>query len=84
LRAVFIASYATVEQNLDELVAMDRERQSIALSPADLKDRGVVRSLTYANKILLKRIDSGASHWKNLLLMQEGLSDFLCAGSYHD
>jgi hypothetical protein len=71
LRAVFIASYATVEQNLDELVAMERAKKNILLSPSDLKDRGVARSLTYAIKLLGKSIDKGATHWRDLLLMQE-------------
>ena len=36
LRAVFIASYAIIEQNLDELVLMDRAKNNVLLSPSDL------------------------------------------------
>ncbi|WP_291322062.1 hypothetical protein [Desulfonatronospira sp.] len=71
MRAVFIASYATIEQNLDELVLMEREKRNVALSPSDLKDRGVARSLTYAIKVLGKDIDKNASHWKDLLILQD-------------
>jgi hypothetical protein len=71
LRAVFIASYATGEQNLDELVAMERAKNGVSLAPTDLKDRGIARSLTYATKVLGKKIDTGATHWKDLLLMQD-------------
>ena len=71
LRAVFIASYAILEQNLDELVNMERAKNSISLSPSELKDRGIVRSLTYANKILGKRIDKNLPHWKDLLSLQD-------------
>jgi hypothetical protein len=71
LRAVFIASYAIVEQNLDELVVMERAKAGVSLAPSDLKDRGITRSLTYATKVLGKKIDTGATHWKDLLLMQD-------------
>lgn len=71
MRAVFIASYATIEQNLDELVLMEREKRSVALSPSDLKHRGVARSLTYAIKVLGKDIDQNDSHWKDLLILQD-------------
>ncbi len=50
MRAVFIASYATIEQNLDELVLMEREKRNVALSPSDLKDRGVARSFDVCNQ----------------------------------
>lgn len=71
LRAVFIASYAIIEQTLDELVLMERTKQSIPLWPSDLKDRGIARSLKYANKLLDKKIDVTAAHWKDLLLLQD-------------
>jgi len=71
LRAVFIASYSVVEQNLDELMIMDRAKKNISLAPSDLKDRGIARSLTYATKVLGKKIDTSATHWKDLLLVQE-------------
>ena len=71
LRAVFIASYGIVEQNLDELSLMDRAKSNISLAPSDLKDRGIARSLSYANKVLGKGIDTDATHWKDLLLIQD-------------
>lgn len=71
LRAVFIASYAILEQNLDELVEMERIKSGIVLSPSELKDRGITRSLTYANKVLGKSIDTSLSHWHDLFLLQE-------------
>lgn len=71
LRAVFIASYSIVEQNLDELVAMERSKSDIQLSPSDLRDRGIKRSLTYATKVLGKSIDLNATHWKDLFLAQD-------------
>ncbi|WP_447730092.1 hypothetical protein [Pseudoxanthomonas suwonensis] len=71
LRAVFIASYSIVEQNLDELVAMERSKGDIQLSPSDLRDRGIKRSLTYATKVLGKSIDLNATHWKDLFLVQD-------------
>ena len=71
LRAVFISSYGIVEQNLEELVLMERERLGTALAPADLKDRGIIRSLTYATKVLGKNLDLSATHWKDLFLVQD-------------
>ncbi|MCW0411910.1 hypothetical protein NG831_17045 [Xanthomonas sacchari] len=71
LRAVFVSSYGIVEQNLDELVLMERAKIGAALAPTDLKDRGVNRSLTYATKVLGKSINTSATHWKDLLLVQE-------------
>lgn len=76
LRAVFISSYGIVEQNLDELVFMEREKLGASLAPSDLKDRGIARSLTYATKVLGKKIDKSATHWKDLLLIQ-GLRNHL-------
>jgi hypothetical protein len=71
LRAVFISSYGIVEQNLDELVLMERAKLGTALAPTDLKDRGIVRSLTYATKVLGKNIDLSATHWKDLFFVQD-------------
>lgn len=71
LRAVFIASYAIIEQNLDELVLMERSKNNVSLLPSDLKDRGITRSLTYSNKVLGKNVDTNATHWKDLLFLQE-------------
>ncbi|MCH4814080.1 hypothetical protein [Vreelandella neptunia] len=71
LRAIFISSYAVIEQNFDELVLMEREKSNILLSPHDLKDRGISRSLTYAKKVLGGGVDTKAAHWKDLILLQE-------------
>ncbi|WP_371181430.1 hypothetical protein [Xanthomonas sacchari] len=71
LRAVFISSYGIVEQNLDELVLMERAKLGTSLAPSDLKDRGITRSLTYATKVLGKKINISATHWKDLLLVQD-------------
>lgn len=71
LRAVFISSYGIVEQNLDELVLMERDKLGIVLAPSDLRNRGVARSLTYATKVLSKKIDLSATHWKSLILIQD-------------
>jgi hypothetical protein len=71
LRAVFIASYAIVEQNLDELMVMERAKGGVSLAPSDLRDRGISRSLTYATKVLGKKIDADSTHWRDLLLMQD-------------
>lgn len=71
LRAVFISSYGIVEQNLDELALMERAKLGTSLAPSDLKDRGITRSLTYATKVLGKKINISASHWKDLLLVQD-------------
>ena len=71
LRAVFISSYGIVEQNLDELVLMERAKLGTSLAPSDLKDRGIARSLTYATRVLGKTINTSATHWKDLLLVQD-------------
>jgi hypothetical protein len=70
-RAVFIASYAILEQNLDELVEMERKKCGASLLLSDLKDRGIFRSLTYANKVLGRNIDVQRPHWKSVLALQE-------------
>lgn len=71
LRAVFISSYAVLEQNLDELVLMEKEKQGIKLSPNDLKHRGLDRSILYANKVLGMNVDVSQVHWKELQVLQE-------------
>ena len=71
LRAVFIASYGIIEQNLDELMEMERKKREIYLAPSDLKHRGVKRSLTYAVKVLGASIDLDSNHWKDLFLVQD-------------
>lgn len=70
IRAVFIASYSIIEQNLDELVLMERTQRNIEISPSDLKDKGISRSLTYANKVLGKKIQVNSPHWQDLMFLQ--------------
>ena len=71
LRAVFISSYAILEQNLDELANMERAKNNISIAPNDLRHRGVARSLAYANKVLGKTINKSAPPWSNILQLQE-------------
>lgn len=71
LRAVFISSFGIIEQNLDELMEMERDKLEISIAPSDLKHRGVKRSLTYAVKVLDYDVDPEASHWKDLFLVQD-------------
>src|SRR5690606_38326856 len=59
------------EQNLDELMLMEQKKQDINLSPNDLKNRGINRSIVYANKVLGMRIDTSQKHWKELQNLQE-------------
>lgn len=71
MRAAFISSFASIEQNLDELANMERNKRKLTLSPSDLKDRGIKRSLAYANKVLGRDLSVDGSPWKDLLLLQE-------------
>lgn len=71
LRAVFIASYGIVEQNLDEIIEMRRKKREVSIAPSDLRHRGVKRSLIYAVKVLEADIDLDADHWKDLFLVQD-------------
>lgn len=70
-RAAFISAFATLEQNLDELVRMDQKKKDIRLSPADLKHRGIKRSTVYANKVLKMEIDINQKHWQDVTLLQD-------------
>ena len=70
-RAAFISLFSTLEQNLDELIRMDQKKKDISLSPADLKHRGIKRSIVYANKVLKMDIDEGQKHWQDVTLLQE-------------
>lgn len=70
-RAAFISAFATLEQNLDELVRMYQEKKGISLSPADLKHRGIKRSTVYANKVLKMEIDISQRHWQDVNLLQD-------------
>ena len=70
-RAAFISSFATLEQNLDELVRMDQNKKNITISPSDLKHRGVKRSIIYANKVLEQNIDESQKHWRYVALLQD-------------
>jgi hypothetical protein len=71
LRAVFISSYAILEQNLDEIVLMEQKMRGINLSPNDLNHRGINRSIVYANKVLGMSIDTSQKHWNELKNLQE-------------
>ena len=68
---VYRAKTTGVVDMITSLVIMERAKASVSLAPSDLRDRGIARSLTYATKILGKKIDTGTTHWKDLLLMQE-------------
>jgi len=71
LRSVFISSYAILEQHFDEIVTMEKSRHDILISPSDLKDRGIGRSLSYFKKVLKRDLDTNVKHWKDLALLQE-------------
>ena len=71
LRSVFISSYAILEQHFDEIVNMEKSHHKLLISPSDLKDRGITRSLNYSKKILEKNINTNAKHWKELSTLQE-------------
>ncbi|WP_395006145.1 hypothetical protein [Undibacterium sp.] len=70
LRAAFIASYGIVEQNLDEIVKMKGAKDNVTVSPSDLRDSGIKRSLTYAKKVLKINIDENVQHWQELFEIQ--------------
>jgi hypothetical protein len=71
LRAVFVSAYAILEQHLDEISLMEKDLVSASLSPSDLKDRGIKRSIKYVNKVLGKNIDQSKEHWKDLISLQD-------------
>jgi hypothetical protein len=71
LRAAFVSLVSILEQNIDELVHMEQKKRGIVISPSDLKDRGIVRSLNYAEKALNTPIDTHKAHWKHALLLQD-------------
>ncbi len=71
LRAVFIASYAVLEQSLDELMLIKKEKHNINLSPSDLSDRGIARSITYATKVLGYKINTNSPQLKDLKFIQD-------------
>lgn len=71
LRSVFVGAYAILEQNLDEILLIEKKRISASLSPSDLKDRGIKRSIKYANTVLGKNIDQSKECWKDLITLQE-------------
>lgn len=70
-RAAFISIMSTLEQNMDELVRIEKDKKEIELSPSELKHRGIKRSLVYAKKILKQNIDDEKQHWKDVVLLQE-------------
>lgn len=71
LRSVFISSYATFEQNLDEIMLMEQKKHGVNISPNDLKHRGINRSIFYATNVLGQNIDTSKAHWKELMNLQE-------------
>ena len=71
LRSVFITSYAIFEQNLDEIVYLKQKQLNIKISPSDLKDSGITRSINYAKKVLHYQIDTNKINWKELLEIQK-------------
>ncbi|HHC6706109.1 TPA: hypothetical protein ACN4A8_004710, partial [Vibrio parahaemolyticus] len=70
LRAVFISTFSVLEQHLDEMVLMMKSKSDIKLSPSDLKDRGIRRSLTYLDKVLGKPVDTTTKHWQDVFILQ--------------
>ncbi len=71
LRAAFIASYAIVEQNLDEILLLTKEKKNLKVAPSDLKDRGISRSIKYAQLVLDSPISTEVGDWKDLAFLQD-------------
>ncbi|BFL83776.1 hypothetical protein LFREDSHE_22260 [Shewanella baltica] len=82
LRAVFISSYAILEQNLDELIKQDHKRLKVSISPNDLKYGGILRSLLYAEKVLGYQIDQSQKHWVEVKKIQK-LRNYLVHYGYY-
>ncbi|EOG7649765.1 hypothetical protein [Vibrio parahaemolyticus] len=70
MRAIFISSFSILEQNLDELVRLRGDSAAIDIKPCDLKDRGIKRSITYAQKVLDMKIDTSQNHWQTVFQLQ--------------
>jgi len=81
LRASFISAFSILEQNLDEIVNMQSDVPSIKIKPKDLKDRGIKRSISYANKVLDYKIDITKSHWINTFILQDVRNHLVHYGS---
>ncbi len=81
LRSAFISAFAIFEQNLDEICYMEKNKKSLDISPSDLKDRGVRRSIKYANKILGYEIDESQLRWKVIFELQEVRNHLVHYGS---
>jgi hypothetical protein len=81
LRSSFISAFSILEQNLDEIVNMQSDIPTIKIKPNDLKDRGIRRSITYANKVLGYNIDIKKSHWVNAFALQEVRNHLVHYGS---
>src|SRR5690606_2158791 len=62
----FISAYACFEQNLDELCNMKREKVGCLWKPYDLKDRGIARSIKFAQKALSAAIETDKEPWVTL------------------
>lgn len=67
-RALFVSSYAAVEQHLTRLTEAARELFGLALDPDTLKDRGIRRAETYLTSVAGVRFPSDAEEWT---LMQQ-------------
>ncbi|EHR0228192.1 hypothetical protein F0M03_12030 [Vibrio parahaemolyticus] len=71
MRSIFISSFSILEQNLDEIVQMRSKSAPVDLTPNDLKDRGIRRSITYAKKVLNMTLDTSQSHWRIVFQLQD-------------
>ncbi|EKO3926097.1 hypothetical protein GCS56_003444, partial [Vibrio metschnikovii] len=71
MRSIFISSFSILEQNLDEIVQMQSKFSMVDIRPNDLKDRGINRSITYAEKVLKMRINTEQKHWQMVFQLQK-------------
>jgi len=71
MRSVFISAFSILEQNLDEIVQMQSETALVDLKPNDLNDRGIQRSITYAEKVLKLDLDLTQNHWQMAFQLQK-------------
>lgn len=70
-RSIFISAMSCFEQNLDEICVMRAEKSGSKWRPSDLKDRGVNRSIKYAQKELGKDINKSKGPWPTIFLLIE-------------
>ena len=81
MRSVFISAFSILEQNLDEIVQMQSEIALVDLIPNDLKDRGIQRSITYAEKVLKLKLDITQKHWQMAFKLQKVRNHLVHFGS---